>query len=142
MYKEILVPIDMEETELSGRAIAVAEDLGDRYAARITALTVIPDFNSSMVASYFPDDAIQKAHQEICGELRKFVDKHFQHPEQVHCAVREGSARKTIIRYIEEKGIDLVVMPARKTDIGKIILGSNSAYVVERAHCSVLVVRA
>jgi nucleotide-binding universal stress UspA family protein len=142
MFKEILVPIDMEETELSGRAIAVAEDLSDRYGARITALTVIPDFNSSMVASYFPEDAIKKAHEEIFAELRKFVDKHFRQPEQVHCAVKEGSARKTIIRYVKEKEIDMVVMPARKTDISKMILGSNSGYVVEHAHCSVLVVRA
>lgn len=141
MFSKILVPIDMEETELSGRAVKVAEDLGAHYDADITALTVIPDFSSAMVASYFPEDAMKKAHQEICGELQKFVEEHFRNPAKVHCSVGEGSARKIIVKHVKKNSIDLVVMPARKTEISKIFLGSNSAYVVEHAPCSVLIIR-
>jgi len=141
MFKAILVPIDLEETELSARAIAVAEDLADHYDAKVTALTAIPDFNSSMVASYFPDDAIKKAHDEICADLKKFIDEHFRNPAKIHCVVGEGSARKVIVKYVIKNEIDLIVIPARKRDIGKVILGSNSAYVVDRAPCSVMVVR-
>ncbi|MCP5312396.1 MAG: universal stress protein [Chromatiaceae bacterium] len=141
MFKQILVPIDLEETELSGRAIAVAEDLAAHYGAQLTALTVIPDFSNAMVASYFPEDAIKKAHDEICGELRKFVDQRFKNPTKVYCAVGEGSPRKVIVRHVKEHSIDLVVMPARKTDISKMFLGSNSSHVVDHARCSVLVVK-
>ncbi len=59
----------------------------------------------------------------------------------MHCSVGEGSPRKLITRYVEEHGIDLVVIPARKTNLGKVFLGSNSSYVVDHAPCSVLVVR-
>lgn len=143
MFKEILVPIDMDETELTGRAVAVAEDLGERYGATITAITAIPDFGSHpLVASYFPDDAGRKAHDEACAELEKLVGARFKKPAGVKCAVIEGSPRKMILKYVEEHGIDLVVMPARKTNISKMILGSNSAHVVEHAPCSVLIVRA
>ena len=143
MFKEILVPIDMEETELTGRAIAVAEDLGQHHGATITAITAIPDFSSHpLVANYFPDDAGKKAHAEACTELEKLVGARFKKPAGVKCAVVEGSPRKMIVEYVKEHGIDLVVMPARKTDISKLILGSNSAYVVEHAPCSVLIVRA
>jgi len=142
MFKAILVPVDLEETELSGRAFAVAEDLGERYGATITALTAIPDFSSSpLVASYFPDDAGQRAHAQMCTELKKFIDARFKNPAKVRCEVREGSPRKVIVNYVEDHKIDLIVMPARKTDISKIFLGSNSEYVVDRAPCSVLVVR-
>jgi nucleotide-binding universal stress UspA family protein len=142
MYKEILVPIDMEETELTARAVAVAEDLGRHYGASITALTAIPDFNANpMVATYFPDDAGRKAHAEMCGDLDKLVNSHFKDPKKVKCEVREGSPRKVIVRYVEDNNIDLVVIPARKTDLSKILLGSNSSYVVDRAPCSVLVIR-
>ena len=141
MFKEILLPIDLEETELTGRAIEVAEDLAERYGAKVTALTAIPDFNMSMVASYFPDDAIENAHKEIRAELRKFVDARFQHPAKVQCVVGEGSPHKVIVKYVKKNSIDLIVMPARMRDISKIFLGSNSSNVVNHAPCSVLVVR-
>ncbi len=141
MFKEILLPLNLEESDISGRAIKVTEDLAEQYGANLTALTVIPDFNSSMVASYFPDDALKKAHAESCVELRKFVDTHFRNPGKVRCAVGDGSTRKVIVKYVKDHGIDLVVMPARKRDISKILLGSNSAYVADRAPCTVIVVR-
>jgi nucleotide-binding universal stress UspA family protein len=141
MFKQILLPIDLNETELSGRAIEVAEDLAKRYGARVTALTAIPDFNMSMVASYFPDNAITKVHEEIRAELRKYVDARFKQPANVQCVVGEGSPHKVIIRYVEKNGIDLVVMPARMRDISKIFLGSNSSNVVNHSPCSVLIVR-
>ena len=142
MYKEILVPIDVEQTELAERAVAVAEDLGKLYGANITALAAIPDFDANpMVASYFPDDAGKKAHAEMCAELDRLVQTHFKDPKKVKCEVREGSARKVIVSYVEDHKIDLVVLPARKTDLSKILLGSNSSYVVHHAPCSVLVIR-
>jgi len=141
MFKEILLPINMDETKLIGRAIETAQELTAHYGANLTVLTAIPDFSSSMVASYFPEDAIKNAHEETCVELKKFVDAHFKQPANVHCAVREGSPRKVIVEYIEKHNTDLVVMPARKNDISKVFLGSNSSHVVNQAPCSVLVVR-
>ena len=141
MYKEILLPINMDDTELTGRAIETAEELSERYGANLTVFTAIPDFSSSMVASYFPEDALEKAHKATWAELQKFVDARFRKPSAVHCSVGEGSPRKLIIRYVEEHGIDLVVIPARKTNLSKVFLGSNSSYVVDHAPCSVLVVR-
>ncbi len=34
MYKEILLPINMDDTELTGRAIETAEELSERYGAK------------------------------------------------------------------------------------------------------------
>ena len=141
MLKEILIPVDMDATDLTTRALAVAEELSEHYGATVTALTVIPDFNSSMVASYFPENTIQKAHDQVCRDLQKFIDTHAKDPAKIACAVSEGSTRKSIVTYVEEHNIDLVVMPARKSDISKLFLGSNSSYVVDHARCSVLVVR-
>ena len=141
MFKDILLPIDLEEAELTARAIAVAEELVEKFGAQITALTAIPDFNSPLVASYFPDDTIKKAHEQICTDLQKYVDSHFHHPTKVRCSVGEGSPRKVILSYIEANDIDLVIMPARVNDISKVFLGYNSTYVVQHAPCSVMVVR-
>jgi nucleotide-binding universal stress UspA family protein len=141
MFKEILLPINMDETGLTERAIATAQDIAEQHGANLTVLTAIPDFSSSLVASYFPEDAIKNAHEETFAELKKFVDAHFKKPADAQCAVREGSPRKVIVEYVEEHNVDLVVMPARKTDISKVFLGSNSSHVANHAPCSVLVVR-
>jgi universal stress protein F len=141
MFKHILIPVDMDATELTNQALTVAEDFSERYGAKVTALTVIPDFNSSMVASYFPENTIQKAHDQVCRDLQKFIDTHAKDPSKIACAVSEGSTRKRIVTYAEEHNIDLIVIPARKSDISKLLLGSNSSYVVDHARRSVLVVR-
>lgn len=141
MFKKILLPINMDDTDLTGRAIEMAEELSERYGAHLTVFTAIPDFSSSMVASYFPDDALEKAYKATCVELGKFIEARFRNPAKVHREVGEGSPRKLIIRYVEKHAIDLIVMPARKTNLGKVLLGSNSSYVVDHAPCSVLVVR-
>ena len=141
MFKEILLPIDLEETELTSRAIAIAQDLAERYGARITVVTVIPDFSMPVVASYFPKDTIERARKEICIEVEKLIRERFADPSKVRCDVGEGSPHKFIVAYARDKHIDLIVMSSRGHDIGKVFLGSSTTRVVERAHCSVLVVR-
>jgi nucleotide-binding universal stress UspA family protein len=141
MFKEILLPLDMQETQLSERAIAVAQEVAARDGARLSVITVIPDFGMPLVASYFPDDALERAEHEVTAELRRFIDGHFQEPAAVHAVVRQGKPHKAVVRYAREHGIDLIVMPARARDISKVLLGSSTNHVVERAPCSVLVVR-
>lgn len=142
MYKHILIPLDMEQSALNARAIEVAEDLATHHGASITALSAIPNFSGNpMVASYFPDDAGEQAYKDACREFRQLIDAGFKNPKAVTCTIVVGSARKEIVRYIKKEAVDLVVMPARKNDIGKVLLGSNSSYVADRAPCSVLIVR-
>jgi nucleotide-binding universal stress UspA family protein len=142
MYRKILVPLDMEERALNSKAIAIAEDLATHYGATLTALSAIPDFSDNpLVASYFPDDAAQKAYSEACADFKKLIDAQFRKPADVTCVIVEGSPRKAIVRYVKDNGIDLVVMPARKNDLSKVLLGSNSSHVADRAPCSVLIVR-
>jgi len=142
MFQKILLPIDLEETELTARAITVAQDMAERYQGHITVVTVIPDFTIPLVASYFPADAIEKARRDVCAQLRKLVKANFRDPESVHCDVGEGSPHRFILDYAKQKETDLIIMPARRRDITKILLGSSTQNVVERAPCSVLVVRA
>ncbi len=141
MFKEILLPLDMQETQLSERAIAVAQELAERDGARISVITVIPDFGMPLVASYFPDDALERAEREVAAELQRFIDGHFQDPAAVRAVVRQGKRHKAVVRYARDHGIDLIVMPARAKDISKVLLGSSTTHVAERAPCSVLVVR-
>ncbi len=142
MYKKILLPLDLQETALSVRATKVAQDLAKFYGASITVLTVIPDFGMPLVANFFPPDAIERAETEVHAELRRFVAAHFDDPSSIRAEVDDGgSPHKVIVTHAEKEQIDLIVLPARAKDISKVFLGSSSTHVVERAPCSVLVVR-
>lgn len=142
MFKEILLPIDLQETQLSQRAVAIAQDLADRYDARITVLTVIPDFGLPIVADYFPEDAMRRARKEVRAELERFVEAHFRDPASVESDVEQGgSPHKVVVKYAQKHHTDLIIVPARAKDVSKIFLGSSTTQVVERAPCSVLVVR-
>lgn len=142
MYMNILVPVDLQDTQLTERAIQIAQDIADHYSATITVMTVIPDFGMPLVANFFPADALEKAKKEVAAELKRFVTERFREPSQVRYRVLDGTPHKVIVDYAEGHDTDLIVLPARAKDIGKVFLGSSSTHVVERAPCSVLIVRA
>ena len=141
MFKEILLPVDLQETKLSERAVSCAKDLANRYDSNITVLTVIPDFGLPMVASYFPESALRQARDDVDEELKKFIAQHFEASASIKSGVGQGSPHKVIVGYVEKHAIDLVIMPSRANDISKLLLGSSTSHVVDRAKCSVLVVR-
>lgn len=141
MFKEILLPVDLQETKLSERAVACAKDLAQRYDSAITVLTVIPDFGLPLVASYFPESALRQAREDVTKELKKFVADRFGATPPIKSSVRQGSPHKAIVSYAGEHGIDLIIMPSRANDLSKKFLGSSTSHVVDRAECSVLVVR-
>ena len=142
MYMSILVPVDLQDTQLTERAIQIAQDIAEHYSATITVMTVIPDFGMPLVANFFPADALEKAKKEVASELERFVTERFRKPSQVRYRVLDGTPHKVIVDYAEGHDTDLIVLPARAKDIGKVFLGSSSTHVVERAPCSVLIVRA
>ncbi len=141
MYKQILLPVDLQETALSERAVTAAQDIADSYDATLTVITVIPDFGMPMVANFFPEDAMRKAKREVQAELQRFIESRFRNPQKIQSDVVQGTPHKLIVRHARERNIDLIVLPARAKDLSKLLLGSCSTHVVERASCSVLIVR-
>lgn len=142
MFKEILLPVDLQETALSERAISIAQDVAERYDSNITVMTVIPDFGLPLVANFFPDDAMKQATKEVCAELKRFVEQHFRQPDKIKTDVRQGSSpHKAVIKFADKHDIDLIILPSRARDASKLFLGSSATHVVERAPCTVMVVR-
>ena len=141
MYMNILVPVDLQETKLTERAIVVARDIAAHYKAKITVMTVIPDFGMPMVASFFPADAMAKAKKEVEAELKRYVTARFESMGNLEYRVIDGVPHKEIVEYAERHDVDMIVLPARTKDIGKVFMGSSSTHVAEHAPCSVLIVR-
>ncbi|MBB1274074.1 MULTISPECIES: universal stress protein [Psychromonas] len=142
MYKNILVPIDLNEKGFSDKAVQLAIWYGKNTDAHIHLLTVLPGVHMSMVATYFPKDAAQKMKADIKTQLAKFAESQMKEKIDYTTYVAEGKAYKTIIKYAEKLKVDLIIMPSHKrSKVDKVMLGSVASKVVQNSPVHVLVVK-
>ena len=132
MYKQILVPVDLNDQGFSDRAVELAVWQAKQANAQIHLLTVLPGIHMSMVATYFPKDAAAKMKQDVKQQLKTFANEHIAEDVVYQVHVAEGKAYATILDYAERLGADLIIMPSHKrSKIYKVMLGSVASKVVE-----------
>ena len=142
MFNKILLPLDQQKTELEERALNLAIEEARNHKAEVIVLSVIPSFHSSWVASFFPDDTIDKASKEAASELRRYVEDKLPRDIPIKPRVAVGSPADTILQQAKEQGVDLIIMPSHAHGVEQVFLGSCASRIVERAHCTVMVVKA
>ncbi|MCH6583482.1 MAG: universal stress protein, partial [Proteobacteria bacterium] len=90
MYKDILLPIDLEH-ESTEKAVPVAVNLCQLTGANLHVLAVLPDVGMSIVSQYFPKDYEKKALAEALERCRAFVKQHVPDGIQVRHVVGSGT---------------------------------------------------
>ena len=141
MYKNILLPVDMEHTAESAKALAIALDEARRSSAKLTIMTVAPGFGSPLVASYFDGDAVKEALKEVARHLKKYIDDNVPDDIETVAVVVEGHPANLILERAQQDDIDLIVIASHNSEIESLFLGSCAAKVVNHAHCTVTVVK-
>jgi nucleotide-binding universal stress UspA family protein len=141
MFKNILMPIDLQETHLAAKAVKVAIDEARKHGADIHVMTVMPGFSMPVVATFFPDNAMKKAMKEIGAELKRYLAANF--PKDIHTRphIDEGGPAERILALSKEVKADLIIIPSHAKSLGQVFLGSVAAKVVEHANCSVMVIK-
>jgi nucleotide-binding universal stress UspA family protein len=142
MFKKVLVPVDLQDTEFCLGALKLALREVNESGGQLHIVTVLPGFVNSYVTSYLGEKDHKAALKIVAQELTNFADKHVSEHVVPVLKVFEGSAPEEINRYVRKTGIDLVILRAhQRSKINEFLLGSVSARVVERAYCSVLVLK-
>lgn len=141
MAKKILFPVDLEHTEVVGKALKLALEEAERSNGKLYVMTVAPGFGMPLVASFFDDKTVKKAMKVIAAHLKKFVDENI--PKEFHAKsiVTEGNPPEQILKQAKGNGVDLIVISSHDTELDQVLLGSCSAKVVRHSKCSVLVVK-
>ncbi|QSR36967.1 universal stress protein [Marinobacterium iners] len=142
MFNKILLPIDMQDRNTAQEALREAARYLAGPEAELHVMSVMPGLNMPMVAAYFPEDTVEKALKELECELAQLIKETV--PELAHCHehICEGNAAKQIIKQANKLDVDLIVMPSHNySRMENILIGSVTSRVVERAHCSVMVLR-
>ncbi|RMG34989.1 MAG: universal stress protein [Gammaproteobacteria bacterium] len=140
MFKKILYPVDLAHADFAAQFAPTIERIAGTFEAQIGVMTVMPGFGMAIVASYFPPDAEKKARQGVERELEAFVQKAFTRP--VRRRVEQGTHWKRIVKVAKADQVDLIVMPhCDKGWTENVLVGSCAQKVMERAPCSVLLLR-
>lgn len=141
MYKDILLPIDLEHESSWKTALPVAIENAQAFGATIHIMTVIPDSGMSIVNHYFSKDAVKKIIEETKKKLHSFVDDQIPSDITVQHIVTTGNVYESIIATARQVDVDLIIMSAHRPELKDYLLGPNSARVVRHSDRSVLVVR-
>lgn len=140
MYKSILVPIDLADTDLAKPAIATAATLSQTWNGAVRLLNVLP-MTPVMLAEYVPADFDAQQRQSAEESLAIVTAEAGLAPERISSVVRQGGIYHEILQEAAAIDADLIVMTSHRPAMRTYFLGSNAGHVVRYARCSVLVVR-
>ena len=141
MFKNILAAIDLTEESSWVKAVPAAVELCQSTGARLTLMTVIPDFGMSIVSQHFPKDYAENALAETRTRLDIFASEHIPDGVKTTLVIAQGTIYEEIIRAGDEVSADLIVVASHRPSLKDYLLGPNAARVVRHFKRSVLVVR-
>ena len=98
MYKEILLPIDLNDENSWRKALPCALKLAKAFGARLHIMTVVPDFGMSIVANYFPKGYEKKALEHATAALHDFTKKHLPKGTSCQHIVAHGTVYEEILK--------------------------------------------
>jgi nucleotide-binding universal stress UspA family protein len=140
MYKHILVPVDLADTNLAKPAIETAVMMAKSYDGTVRLLNVLP-MTPVMLAEYVPPDFDAQQRKTAEDALAIVAKESGLPPGRVSSIVRQGGIYHEILEEAKNMNADLIVMSSRRTGMRTYFLGSHAGHVVRYATCSVLVVR-
>jgi nucleotide-binding universal stress UspA family protein len=130
--------VGYDGSELSQRALEHACDLALHYDAKLTVLTAVADrlFREDGMLTPALDE--ERGH-EVSGEGAERARQRGVPDVEARCSVE---APDDALVLTAQEGFDLMVVGHRsRSAIAELVLGSTAKAVVDRAPCSVLVVR-
>jgi len=140
MYKSILVPIDLADTDLAKPAIMAAATLAQTWGGTVRLLNVLP-MTPVMLAEYVPPDFDTQQRQSSEEALAIVARESGIDAAHVSSVIRQGGIYHEILEEAAAMKADLIVMTSHRPAMRTYFLGSNAGHVVRYAKCSVLVVR-
>lgn len=145
MFDHILVPVDGSDNSLA--AVRMAVEMQQKLDSEILLLCVYRHYSLleasvSMLSPKRPenlDDSMQDYATEVVEHAKKHAMEHGA--KAVRGFIKGGPPARTIVKFAEDHGTDLIVLGSRGLgDVEGYLLGSVSHKVTSLAKCPVMVV--
>ncbi|AGB82041.1 Universal stress protein G [Serratia rubidaea] len=142
MYQMILVPVDLEEPQLTDKAIKHVEYLAKASGAKVHLFHALPDASAFVTAYSFGIKEFEnQAEVNAIDKLKNIIAEMELPLERLSYTISFGSPRDEVLQLADDIGADLIVVGSRRPSVKTYLLGSNAAAIVRHAKTSVMVVR-
>ncbi|HEY4140242.1 MAG TPA: universal stress protein [Pseudolabrys sp.] len=140
MYKQILVPVDLADTDLVKPAISTAVSMAKASGGSVRLVNVLP-MTPVMLAEYVPPDFDAQQRRTAEDALSIIARECGLDEAHMSWTVCQGGIYHEVLEQAKAINADLIVMSSHRPAMRTYFLGSNAGHVVRYAKCSVLVVR-
>ena len=143
MFKEILVPIDLEEEASWKKTLPVAVEMCRKFGEKLHVMTVVPTYGMALVGSFFPEDFEKKAFAATEAKLKALVAEQVPDDVPADTITVKGTIYEEIVNMRLKLGdaCDLIVLASHRPKLEDYLIGPNAARVLRHSRVSVLVVR-
>ncbi|WP_168194266.1 universal stress protein [Thermodesulfobacterium sp. TA1] len=139
MFKKILIGYDGFEGSLLAleKGLVLAETLGAEVL--VISVAKVPEY-AEMISEV--EEAKEQA-LKYYGEVLKDVERLSKDKNiKITSMIKYGKPAEIIVNMAEESGVDLIILgPSKYSYVRRRVLGSTADKVVERAPCSVLIIK-
>ncbi len=142
MFSKILLPIDLDALSFSDRALDLALKGSREAGTELHLVTVIPDNGTPVVVACFQQAAIRKATRDAQQRLEQYAKQYLPVGCQATLTVLSGHPAGQLLGHARSIDADLIVMAAHNRSwVDESLLGSTTSKLVDKARCSVVVLR-
>ena len=139
MYRNILVPVDLDQPTSWSEAISKASSLAKCFSAKVTICSVVSDLKAIKDGEWLPISVEQlmfDARARLEGLVAAVDDDVSYHVE-----IAAGTIAGGILEIAERIAADLIVLVSHQPAARDYLLAANAIRVARRATCSVLIAR-
>jgi nucleotide-binding universal stress UspA family protein len=140
MFKQILVPVDLAEVEVSRPALDKAVALAGITGAKV-ALVYVRSILPVTFMEYVPPSFDEEQQSQCEKEIADVAASVALPKGSVTTSIRMGSVYNEVLAEAKKIGADLIVVGSHRPGMATYLLGSNASTIVRHAECSVLVIR-
>ncbi len=118
--KKILYPTDL--FTVSKAALEYALTFAKLYKAEIYVLNVLDDlcYDNLLHDTQENDDFIKSVEEIVRIELKKYLKENFKDNESIFQVIKSGDPKEEILKFSEEKQIDLIILSSDDQFVGSI----------------------
>ncbi|MDJ0629666.1 MAG: universal stress protein [Rhodobacter sp.] len=141
MTKHVLCAVDLSHEDDAKAIVKEAARVAGYSDAALSVVTVIPDYGSSWVGSFFKEGTLAHAAEAASDRLHALVDDTLPGHGKFQHIVQIGNVYEQVLHTITDVDADLVVVGAHKPDLADRLVGPNASRIVRHCPVSVLVLR-
>jgi len=139
MYRNILVPVDLDRPASWTEAISTASSLAKCFAAKITICSIVSDAEAIKTGEWLPISV-----EQLLFDARARLEGLVADAEggmSYGVEIATGTISGGVLEIAERIGADLIVLVSHQPAVRDYVLAANAIRVARRAPCSVLIVR-